>query len=158
MLKQSYFASVLALAATLALTTDAAPATIKDATGTIVQGVAQSGSFGMDYSVNVPTLPAIGAGFGSTGPYANYVLVQTVPANAARISIDVENTSGAQIVVLVDDGTAASGAAPNNPSLIPLGGGVSSGAQGGSWSSLAEKGRIQVYAPSSSAFVTIRAN
>jgi hypothetical protein len=86
------------------------------------------------------------------------VLIATVPANASRFSIDVENTSGSQITVLVDDGSAGTGSAPNNVSMIALSGGGSVGAQGGAWASLVEKGRVQVYAPSASAQVAIRQN
>ena len=111
-------------------------------------------STGTDYSVNTPTLPNVGAGFGSTGVYANYVLIRTVAA-ASRNFIDVENLSGAQIVIIRDDGTAAAAAAPVNASVIALAAGGGAGQQGGSWSSQTFNGRIQVYAPSSGAQVSI---
>lgn len=112
-------------------------------------------STGLDFSANQPTLPAVGAVFSTTGPYANYVLIATVPASPTRANVDVENISGGQIVVVRDDGTAVSGAAPNNASLFVLGGGTAAGAQGGSWSSTTFKGRLQIYAPSSSAIVAV---
>ena len=115
----------------------------------------QTGSTGTDYSANKPSLPNIGANFGSSGVYASYVLIATVPANSARYNIDIENTSGAQIVVVRDDGAAASGTAPNNASVFALGGGINAGSQGGSWSSQTFKGRVQVYAASSTAQVAI---
>jgi hypothetical protein len=114
-----------------------------------IGAVLQSGSTGLDYSSNRPALPAVGANFAASGPYASYVLTATAPASAARAAIDVENTSGAQIVILRDDGTAAAGAAPANASLFALGGGSAAGAQGGSWTSATFKGRVQVYAPAS---------
>ncbi|MGA2491846.1 MAG: hypothetical protein ABSF67_02720 [Roseiarcus sp.] len=115
------------------------------------------GSAGVDYSANKPTLPNVGANFGATGIYANYVLIAAVPANPSRNEIEVENTSGAQIVIILDDGTAASGAQPNNATIKAYAGGASAGAQGGSWSSQAFKGRAQVYAPSASAQVAVNA-
>ena len=119
------------------------------------QPVVQGGSVGTDYSANEPTLPNVGANFGSSGLYANYALIRAVPALSTRNNVDVENTSGAQIVVLRDDGTAASGAAPNNASIIALGGGSGVGSQGGSWTSQTFKGRLQIYAASSTAVVSI---
>ena len=120
--------------------------------------VAQSGSIGADYSANKPALPNVGANFAAGGPFANYVSIVTVAASASRLSIDVENDSGAQIAIILDDGAAASGAAPNNASVFALGGGAGVGVQGGSWVSLIEKGRVQVYAPASTAQVAIRTN
>lgn len=117
--------------------------------------LAASGSLGADNSANKPALPNVGANFGASGVYANYLLITTVPANPSRLSIDVENTSGAQIVIVRDDGTAASGAAPVNASAFVLAGGAAAGAQGGSWTSQTFKGRVQVYAPSSSAQVAV---
>jgi hypothetical protein len=120
--------------------------------------VAQAGSTGMDYSANQPALPNVGANFGSSGVYAGYVLIAAVPASPSRTNIDIENSSGAQIVVIRDDGTALSGAAPANASVFALGGGVGAGAQGGSWSSQTFKGRVQVYAASATAQVAIFAD
>ena len=117
--------------------------------------VTQAGTTGLDYSANKPTLPNIGANFAASGTYASYVLIATVPASPSRNNVDIENISGAQIAVVRDDGTAASGAAPNNASVFALGGGSAAGAQGGSWSSQTFKGRLQIYAPSSTAIVSV---
>ena len=122
------------------------------------QPVAQTGTTGVDYSANRPTLPNIGAPFAGSGPYANYVLIATVPANLARCNLDIENTSGAQIAVVIDDGTAAGGAAPVNASVFSLTGGSGAGSQGGSWTSQTERGRVQIYAFESTAQVCVRAN
>jgi hypothetical protein len=149
MMKRLAVAGALALA----LASPAPAQTYRDSAGTIVPGVANAGSTGRDSSANPPALPNVGAGFGATGPYANYVLIATAPANASRLSIDVENTSGAQIAIALDDGTAASGTAPVNATVFALAGGSASGAQGGSWVSLVEKGRVQIFAPSSAATV-----
>ena len=116
-----------------------------------------AGSTGHDYSAGAPSLPNLGAAFGG-GVYAGYVAVATRAANPARANIDIENCTGAPIVVVRDDGTAASGAAPANASAFALAGGTAPGAQGGSWSSTTFKGRLQIYAPaalSGGAFVTV---
>jgi hypothetical protein len=113
------------------------------------------GSTGGDFSANAPALPNVGSNFGSTGVYANYVLIKTIAASATRVNIDVENTSGAQIAIMRDDGTASSGSAPANASVFALSGGAQPGAQGGSWTSNTFKGRLQIYAASSTAFVAV---
>jgi hypothetical protein len=133
-------------------------ATVADAVGTIVSQTAQAGTYGVDFSANKPALPGVGATFAASGPYASYVLIASAPANASRIAIEVENNSGAQIAIEIDDGTALNGATPNNASVFALAGGAGVGTQGGSWGSLVEKGRVQVYAPSASAQVAIRQN
>ncbi len=120
-----------------------------------IGSVSATGSVGTDYSANKPTLPNVGANFAASGPYASYVLIATVPASATRNNVDIENTSGAQVVIVRDDGTAASGTAPNNASVFALAGGAAVGAQGGSWSSTTFKGRLQIYAPSASAQVSV---
>jgi len=116
-----------------------------------------AGSTGRDYSAGAPAIPNIGAAFGS-GVYAGYVVVATRAANPARANIDVENATGAAIVVVRDDGTAANGAAPANASIFPLAGGPTPGSQGGAWSTTTFKGRLQIYAPAAltgGAFVTV---
>lgn len=126
-----------------------------DAGGSVVQSEASAGSLGKDFSANAPATPNVGAGFGPSGVYANLVLIATIPANALRFNVDIENLSGAQIVVVRDDGTAPSGSAPANASMFALGGGSVAGAQGGSFVSQTFKGRLQIYAPSSSAQVAV---
>lgn len=113
------------------------------------------GSAGNDYSANTPAIPNVGANFAASGPYANYVLVATVPAQPGRYAVNVENTSGAQIAVVIDDGTAPTGTSPLNATVFALAGGAAVGAQGGSWTSQTFKGRVQVYAPSSAAQVAV---
>jgi hypothetical protein len=113
------------------------------------------GSTGSDASANKPTLPNVGANFGGSGPYANYVLITTLAASPTRNNVDIENNSGAQIAIIRDDGTAVGGAAPVNASVFALAGGASAGSQGGAWSSMTFKGRIQVYALSSGAQVAV---
>ncbi len=116
------------------------------------------GSTGHDYTANPPAIPNIGQNFANAGPFANYVLVATVAANPSRVSIDIENMTGAQIAVVRDDGTAANNAAPVAASVFALAGGAAAGQQGGSWSSTTFRGRLQIFAPAAlagSAFVSI---
>lgn len=152
-----------ALAAILAKqpTSPALDATVAAITAKLNAGVAitgtvlSAGTSGADFSANRPTLPNVGAAFAASGPYASYVLVATVPANANRANIDIENTSGAQIAVIRDDGTAASAAPPANASVFALAGGAAAGQQGGSWTSATFKGRLQIYALSAAAQVAV---
>jgi hypothetical protein len=108
-----------------------------------------------DYSAHPPTIPAIGANFAASGPYASYVLLQTIPADSARQGIDIENLSGAQIAVVLDDGKTAAGSVPaaGKASVFALSG-TAAAQQGGSWSSCLQC-RVQVYAPASTAQVAI---
>jgi hypothetical protein len=120
--------------------------------------IASAGSTGTDFSANKPALPNVGANFAASGPYASYVLIRTVAANAARKVVEIANLTGAQIAVIRDDGTAATAAAPVNASVFALAGGVSAGEQGGGWSSATFRGRLQIYAPaalSGNAVVTV---
>lgn len=117
-----------------------------------------SGTVRTDVSANKPTLPNVGAAFAASGPYASYVLIATIASYTLRNYIDVENNSGAQIALIIDDGLAASGAQPTNASIFAIAGGSGAGSQGGSWTSNFEKGRVQVYAPSSGAQVSIFVN
>lgn len=126
--------------------------------GTTNGVIVKNGSVGTDASGNKPTLPNVAADFAASGPYASYTRVAVLDVNTGRASVSIENTSGAQIAVILDDGTAEDAAAPANASVFSLSGGASSGAQGGSWASITEKGRIQIYAPSSGAQVMVREN
>lgn len=95
------------------------------------------GSTGTDFSANAATVPI-----------STYVLVATIPVNATRAAVEVQNQSAAQIQVVRDvgDGTQATS--------ILLAPGTGANTQGGSWASATFKGRIRVYAPSSGAQVS----
>ena len=114
------------------------------------------GSAGTNYSANPPSWPNIGANFSASGPYASWYLVATIPALATRFCAEIDNMSAAPILVLRDDGTALSGSAPVNPSAFVLNPKVGAGPEGGSHRSTTFQGRYQVYAASSSAFVSAR--
>lgn len=113
------------------------------------------GSAGIDYSTNKPALPVLGANL--TGLYAGYLLVATVPPLASRSEVEINNTSGGSIVVVLDDGAAATGAALSNASLFTLNGDTV-GFTGGSWSSSYFKGRLQVFSSDTNAqiFINVR--
>jgi hypothetical protein len=102
---------------------------------------------------NAPTLPNIGSNFGATGPFANYVLVGSIPKQKYFAQMDCENLSGAQVLLLRHDGTATTGQQPKNVFLVVLAPGASLGAQGGSIAMDAGF-QIDIYAPSASAFVS----
>lgn len=123
--------------------------------GSVAFPTKSGGTTGTDYSANKPTLPNVGSNFSASGPYASYILIATVPASTSRSKVDIENTSGAQIVVIRDDGTAASGAAPTNASVFALAPGNGVGSQGGSWATTSFYGRLQIYAASSSAQIAV---
>lgn len=108
--------------------------------------VRSAGSTGLDYSANMPTPPNVGANFAASGPYANYVLVDMLPATPTRVAWHFQNASGFDCVLAFDDGTAASGAAPVNASMEPIDPSPRGAAhQGGGDGDSDFKGRIQVY-------------
>lgn len=118
-----------------------------------------TGSTGSDASANKPTLPVLGANFGGTGPFANYVLVATLNLYPSRKQVEVGNATGAQIAVVLDDGTATAGQALATTSAFPLSGGAGPGIQGAGWIDQHFTGRVQVFAPSAltgSAIVLLR--
>ena len=86
---------------------------------------------GQDYSANPATVPLSG-----------YVLIATIPATL-RGSLEIENQSTDTVQVVRDDGFG------NQLSSIMLAPAPGVGAQGGSWSSTTFRGRVRVYAPSS---------
>ena len=116
-----------------------------------------SGSVGQDFSGNQPMPPLLGQVFASA-PYAGYVQISMVPLNVTRACINVENTSGNQIILIFDDGTAGPFDELTNVTIFAIGGGPSPGNQGGSYSSDFEKRRLQVYAPSASAQIAVWQN
>ncbi len=116
------------------------------------------GTAGLSYDVNRPALPNVGANFGSTGNYANYVLIQTVPLPPIytfRSEVFIQNNSASQIILVLDDGTASTGSQPVNATVIPLASGAGAGAPGAGYSSQSFKGRVQIYAPSATAQVAV---
>ena len=106
-----------------------------------IGAVLYSGGTPTDYSANPMAVPLSG-----------YVLIATAPVNAVRGNIEIFNHSGAQIQIVLDDGLGTAGTI----SSVLLAGGGGAPSQGGSWSDMAFKGRARVYAPSSTAILTLR--
>lgn len=120
---------VLSLAALLALATPAAAQYAPCSVGYL--------ACGQDFSANAASVPLPG-----------YVLLTTVPP-ALRGSLEVQNQSTDPIQVVRDDGFG------NQVTSIMLAAAAATGGQGGSWSSTTFRGRIRVYAPSSSDRVAV---
>lgn len=122
---------------------------------------APAGSAGVDWSVGDPTAPLIGQTlFGGASSYADWVLLQTVPANFGACERSIRNLSASPILVALDDGHAGPGSSPENSHLFILN---PSSNQTGQFSPPNEtsfvserfKGRIRVFCPESSAWVAI---
>lgn len=111
-----------------------------------------------DFSANEPTLPAIGAAFAASGVYTSFVLITTVPADQSRQSLHISNQSVAIIVLVLDDGTTATGSVPaaTKATALSLAAAAAAGGQGGVYDDKFQ-GRVQVYAASSTAQVAIYA-
>lgn len=77
-------------------------------------------------------------------------LLSTIPVNAGRCLVDVQNQSANTIQVVLDDG------AGNNQSIILLGPGFQANSQGGEWTSATFKGRLRVYSTSAADQVMVR--
>jgi hypothetical protein len=108
---------------------------------------------------NPPALiPAIGANFGSSGPYANYVLLGTVPADAARQDLFAENHSTSVAVLILDDGSTAAGSVPasGKATTMALSAAAVAGGVGGVFADKFQ-GRVQVYGALSTSQVAVSA-
>jgi hypothetical protein len=103
--------------------------------------VSPGGDIGTDRSANTPTGPGNSSSFSYNGSTLSLLL--TFPTNALRKQCEINNTTGSPIVIVFDDGnnTAA------NTSILPIAP-TSQYAQGGSWTSNVEQGRIRVYGSS----------
>src|SRR4051794_34717426 len=89
----------------------AVPVVHLDLNGNVVGG---SKSVGTDKSANSPAGPGAASSFTYNGATQN--LLVTVAANPSRGVIEVVNTTGALIVVVIDDGSNTAGTV----SLLPL--------------------------------------
>jgi hypothetical protein len=106
------------------------------------------------YSNPALTFPAIGANFAASGPYANYVLLTTIPADGARQELSVSNQSVSVAVLILDDGSTPVGSVPaaGKATTISLGAASVAGGPGGVFADKFQ-GRVQVYALSAAAQV-----
>lgn len=132
-------------------------ATPADGAAVFVRRPDDGGSAGIDASANAPSWPNIGSNFGAGHPlYPSWFLLKTVAANPARQNITVDNMDLAlPVLVLRDDGTAASGGSPVNATGFTLNAKVTAGPEGGHFASATFRGRLQVFGSSSSQFVAI---
>jgi hypothetical protein len=104
------------------------------------------------------TLPAIGANFAASGPYASYVLLGTVPADGARRLLSAQNLSTAVALLILDDGTTASGSVPpaGKATTVALSAAAVAGGPGGVFADKFQ-GRVQVYGALSTSQVAVYA-
>jgi hypothetical protein len=110
------------------------------------------------YSNPALTLPAIGANFAASGPYASYVLLGTVPADAARQDLFAENHSTSVAVLVLDDGSTAVGSVPaaGKATTMALNAAAVAGGPGGIFAGKFQ-GRVQVYGALSTSQVAMYA-
>jgi hypothetical protein len=102
------------------------------------------------------TLPAIGANFAASGPYASYVLLGTVPADGARMELSAQNHSTSVAVLILDDGSTASGSVPpaGKATTVALSAAAVAGGPGGVFADKFQ-GRVQVYGALSTSQVAV---
>lgn len=117
--------------------TSATPVFIVNPTTGVAQGA--TGSSGVDRSANAPTGPGSASSFSFNGTTLN--LLSTIAANTSRRNVEINNTTGSQVVLVIDDGANTAGSV----SLFPLAAGSGAFAQGGDFSSQSEQGRIRIY-------------
>ena len=133
--------------------------TLEAAGNTTLTSIATAlkGSVGIDHSLNMASLslPVLGASF-TTGALSGYTLAKTINANASRAQIGVENISGVTLALVRDDGSAGTGAALTNASVIMLSPPASGTApvQGASYYDQFFKGRLQLFVPTSALVTT----
>jgi hypothetical protein len=103
--------------------------------------VGPSGSNGIDYSANAPSLSGLS-------------LLATIPASTTRLGYFVQSQSTYVLTVVMDDQAGSL-----TPTIVVLGGAATNGGQGGavSMDGLPHSGRIRIYSSSSSAQMAARA-
>lgn len=98
-----------------------------------------AGSIGAERSANPPTGPGAGTSFAFNGTTLN--LLATIAANPARRGLEVNNTTGGLVVVVLDDGANTAGTV----SLFPLAAGAGAFQQGGDFAPPNELGRLRLF-------------
>lgn len=103
--------------------------------------VGPSGSNGVDYSANAPSLSGLS-------------LLATIPANTARLGYFIQAQGTAALTIAMDDQAGSL-----TPTIIVLAGAASNGGQGGSLAmdGMAHSGRIRIYSTSSGVQMAARA-
>ena len=102
------------------------------------------------------TLPAIGANFAASGPYASYVWLKTIPADAARMELAATNVRTSVALLILDDGTTAVGSVPirGTATTSALSAAPVAGGAGGVFTEKFQ-GRVQCYGALSTSQVAI---
>jgi hypothetical protein len=110
------------------------------------------------YSNPSLTLPAIGAPFAASGPYASFVLLKSIPADGARQDLFAENNSTGVAVLVLDDGSTAVGSVPaaGKATTMALSAAAVAGGVGGIFADKFQ-GRVQVYGALSTSQVAVYA-
>jgi hypothetical protein len=110
-------------------------------------GVQQQCNGSTDTGLSISSAGSTGTAYNSTTaatvPLSGYTLISTVPVTSTRNVIEAQNQSTDLVQLVLDDG------AGNNQVSIMLAAALSSGGQGGGWSSVTFKGRMRIYAPNS---------
>lgn len=101
--------------------------------------VAEAGTIGKDRSANAPVGPGNATSFTFNGVVVH--LLQTIVANPSRLSLEVNNTTGAAIVVVTDDGFNTGGTV----SMFPLAPGAGANQQGADLTLTDELGRVRIF-------------
>lgn len=112
---------------------------VQGISGGVPLPVNPAGSIGHDRSANAPAGPGNATSFTYNGVTVN--LLQTIVANPNRISIEVNNTTGSQVVVVTDDGFNTGGTV----SMFPLAPGAGANQQGADLTLTDELGRVRVF-------------
>lgn len=99
--------------------------------------VLPAGNVGTDRSANAPAGPGAETSFTFNG--AALSLLATIAANPARKSVQINNTTGQVVVLVIDDGSNGS------VSLFPLIAGAGQFQQGGDFTSATERGQIRIF-------------
>lgn len=115
------------------------PLPVQGIAGGVPLPVTPAGTIGADRSANAPAGPGAATSFTFNGVTLN--LLSTIAANPARCGLEVNNTTGALIVVVLDDGANTAGTV----SLFPLAPGAGQFQQGGDFSPSNELGRLRIF-------------
>jgi hypothetical protein len=105
----------------------------------VIGAVTMAGDVGTDRSINAPS----GPGSATTLTYNGNTLTQlvSIASNTSRKSLEVNNTTGALVVLVFDDGANTAGTV----SLLPLAAGTAQYQQGGDFQSQTEQGRVRIF-------------
>lgn len=98
-----------------------------------------TGSVGIDRSANAPAGPGTATSFVFNGVTVN--LIATISSNISRKSLQINNTTGAFLVAVIDDGANGAGSV----SMFPVAPGSAQFQQGGDLTLTNEYGRVRIF-------------